>query len=143
MKAYQVEGHPHSAEINHVLHQISEASLTCHFVPHLIPITRGILSTLYVPLAGSNSAEQIWQTYRDFYQNAPFVRMCALGEFPEVRYVTFSNFCDIGIAVKNKTAVIVSVIDNLVKGAAGQAIQNMNIMFGRDETEGLMVCRGQ
>lgn len=139
IKAYKVLKHQHSAEIENMMHNVCGEKIECYFVPHLIPISRGILSTLYLPLKDQTSDVSIIDLYKEFYHDAPFVRVCDEGEFPEVRFVAHTNFCDIGIAVQNKIAVVVSVIDNLQKGAAGQAVQNMNIMFGLSETEGLIV----
>lgn len=141
IKAYKILCHPHIGEIENIIGEVLASKPECLFVPHLIPISRGILSTLYAGLNELISLDKILSAYRDFYKAAPFVRVLDKGIFPEVRYVAHTNFCDIGIAVKDKTAIIVTAIDNLVKGAAGQAVENMNIMFGRDEREGLIQCQ--
>ena len=102
-------------------------------------MNRGILTTAYAALGSPIDTGRLHALYREFYQNEPFVRVLALGQFPNVRNVRGSNFCDIGIYVDPRTnrAVVVSAIDNLVKGASGQAIQNMNLMLGFPEVTGL------
>ena len=109
------------------------------FVPHLIPINRGILSTIYVKLAKKITTEELLAVYKTFYAKEPFVKVYDAGRLPEIKNVTNTNFCDIGLKVNEEKglAVIVTTIDNLDKGAAGQAIQNMNIMCGFAETSGL------
>jgi N-acetyl-gamma-glutamyl-phosphate reductase len=110
------------------------------FVPHLLPIARGILSTMYVQFQRQISSAEIEEEYRKRYENRPFVRLLGSTRLPEVRAVSGSNFCDIGWRLTNggRRAVIFSAIDNLVKGASGQAIQNFNIMHGIDEITGLL-----
>ena len=136
-KAYSVFTHRHLPEIEQNLGLKSGQKLM--FTPHLIPINRGILSTMYVKLKASMSEEKILRAFSEFYAKAPFVRIMPAGELPQLKWVTRTNFCDIGARVEPGTPwlVLVSCIDNLVKGAAGQAIQNMNLMFGLDETAGL------
>ncbi len=139
VKAYKVGVHQHSPEIETVLNDLGGQRSTVTFVPHLIPITRGIYSSLYVSPKGKISNEQIESAYKKHYSNAPFVRMIG-NAVPEIKHVQYTNFCDIGWKVyeRNDQIIIHSVIDNLVKGAAGQAVQNMNLIFGFDETLGLM-----
>jgi len=136
--AYSVLNHRHVPEI--FMHSGLEVD-QISFTAHLIPIDRGILETIYVRTApGINSADQILDTYLSAYANEPFVRLYAPGKLPDVKSVTRTNFCDIGFQfdAKSRRLVVVSVIDNLVKGAAGQAIQNLNLMLGFPETEGLL-----
>jgi N-acetyl-gamma-glutamyl-phosphate reductase len=138
-KAYKVATHRHTSEIEQELSRFAGENIELSFTPHLIPIKRGILSTNYANLKKSVSVEEVHKIYSDFYKNKPFVRICDVGTLPEIKNVAGSNFVDIGIAVDERLSrlVVVSCIDNLVKGAAGQAVQNMNIMFGFDEVDGL------
>ncbi len=138
-KAYKVLNHQHAPEINLYLSKLSGQQNTVNFVPHLLPVNHGILETIYVSL---NSKIQLkkWHTiYRKFYKTEPFVRLEDLGKQVELKNVVGTNYCDISLALSadKKLLVITGVIDNLYKGAAGQAIQNMNIMCGFDEGEGL------
>ena len=109
------------------------------FTPHLLPIPRGILSTMYVKLKDVNDAAAIEKLYRDFYEDSHFVRIFAAGELPQIQYSVRTNYCDIGFALApdKKRLIVVSCLDNLIKGAAGQAVQNMNVMLGFPEWEGL------
>jgi N-acetyl-gamma-glutamyl-phosphate reductase len=109
------------------------------FTTHLVPMTRGIMSTMYATIQGDRKASDFIELYRDFYEGRPFVRIRPEGQTPATKEVWGSNYCDIGFAVDDRTGrvTIVSVIDNLVKGAAGQAVQNLNLMKGWDETLGL------
>jgi N-acetyl-gamma-glutamyl-phosphate reductase len=138
LKAYGVTKHRHTPEIEQELALISGAPLFINFTPHLLPINRGILSTVYASNPKGLTKGELLQVYHEFYKAAPFVRVYDQG-LPEIRHVRGSNFCDIGFEVDTRTkrVVIVSAIDNLLKGAAGQAVQNMNIAFGLPETEGL------
>ena len=139
-KAYKVFGHQHSPEIEGYLANVAGKDLGVTFVAHLLPINRGILETIYVQLKEKISLETARSLYKKFYKNEPFVRVRSAGVQPELKDVVGTNFCDLGIAVNaaGDLLVITSVIDNLVKGAAGQAVQNMNIMCGFKETEGLL-----
>ncbi|MFZ4621935.1 MAG: N-acetyl-gamma-glutamyl-phosphate reductase [Bacteroidota bacterium] len=139
VKAYKVGTHQHTPEIETVLHDFGGHKATITFVPHLIPITRGIYSSIYSVPKGNVSAEQIDAAYKKHYSNAPFVRLIG-NSVPEIKHVQFTNFIDIGWKVyeRNNQIILHSVIDNLVKGAAGQAVQNMNLMFGYDETIALL-----
>jgi N-acetyl-gamma-glutamyl-phosphate reductase len=139
-KAYKVLSHQHSPEIEQYLSQLSGKATHIHFVAHLLPITRGILNTMYVQLKEGITLNQVHTLYKKFYKIEPFVRLHPLGGQPETKNVANTNFCDIGLAVSSdkKMVVVTSVIDNLVKGAAGQAVQNLNIMYGFNETEGLL-----
>jgi N-acetyl-gamma-glutamyl-phosphate reductase len=109
------------------------------FVPHLVPLDRGILASNYVRLQPGTTTAQIAEAFQSAYPSAPFVRLTG-PELPEIKHVAFTNFCDIGWKVDEagRRALIVSVLDNLVKGAAGSAVQNYNVMCGLDETAGLL-----
>jgi N-acetyl-gamma-glutamyl-phosphate reductase len=138
-KAYKVAEHRHSPEIEQHLSEYSKKDVNIIFTPHLIPIDRGIFSTIYVKTDKEYTTSELLQKLKDFYKNSHFIRIYDEGQFPNISYIRGSNFCDIGIKSipEKKSAVIVSVIDNLVKGAAGQAVQNMNIMMDLPETTGL------
>jgi N-acetyl-gamma-glutamyl-phosphate reductase len=137
LTAYSVLDHRHVPEIL-MVSGIAEAELS--FTAQLLPIHRGILETIYFRSHSLSSAAELLEIYGRRYQNEPFVRLYAPGAFPDIRSVDHTNFCDIGVKFDPATgrAVVVTVIDNLVKGAAGQAIQNMNLMLGIGETEGLL-----
>lgn len=139
MKAYKVAAHRHTSEIEQELSKACGEDVIVSFTPHLIPVKRGILSTIYVNLKENYPADEILEAYREFYKGEFFVRIMEKGVLPETKNVAGSNFIDIGIVKdpRQKRAVIVSALDNIVKGAAGQAVQNMNIMFGLDEKTGL------
>ncbi|MEW6080091.1 MAG: N-acetyl-gamma-glutamyl-phosphate reductase [Thermodesulfobacteriota bacterium] len=138
-KAYKVNGHRHAPEIRSVLSAEAGGPVGLTFVPHLVPMIRGMLSTVYADLAGDLTAGDVRDILGDCYRGRKFVRICPEGRFPETRFVRGSNYCDIGVAVDAPTRrlILVSAIDNLVKGASGQAVQNMNIMFGLPEDRGL------
>ena len=135
--AYSVLDHRHVPEIL-MVSGIEEPELS--FTAQLIPIHRGILETIYFRPQNLSSAEALLEIYRARYENEPFVRLYPLGAMPDIRGVDRTNFCDIGVKFDPATgrAVVVSAIDNLVKGAAGQAVQNMNLALGFPETEGLL-----
>ncbi|KAB7705277.1 N-acetyl-gamma-glutamyl-phosphate reductase [Bacillus aerolatus] len=138
-KIYKVNQHQHIPEIEQQLNLWDNSTGAITFSTHLLPITRGIMTTMYAPMKKPMSAAELHQLYEETYKNDFFVRIRPLGEFPGVKEVAGSNFCDIGIDVDERTnrVTIVAVIDNLMKGAAGQAIQNANLMFGFEETAGL------
>ncbi|MCK9229971.1 MAG: N-acetyl-gamma-glutamyl-phosphate reductase [Syntrophales bacterium] len=138
-KAYKVGAHRHRPEIEQELSLLAGFDIRVIFTPHLIPANRGILSTMYGTPAKNVRPADLIEVYREFYSNAPFVRICDEGIVPSISSVKGSNFCDLGIAVDDSTGqiLVISAIDNLIKGAAGQAIQNMNIMFGLPEDRGL------
>jgi N-acetyl-gamma-glutamyl-phosphate reductase len=138
LKAYKVNEHQHKPEINAILSRLSGRDIDVIFTPHLIPMNRGILSTIYMKLAEPLDTKAALAVYRKFYEGKPFVRVADEGKLPQVRDVVGTNYCDIGMKVTGTTLIVVSCIDNLKKGAAGQAVQNMNIMCGFDETEGLL-----
>jgi len=137
LKAYKINAHQHMPEMSYILGKYAARDIALTFTPHLIPMRRGILSTIYVPLKKSIDEEAILNAYNVFYKNEPFVRICSKGELPEIKNVVNTNYCDIGLKSEGKLLVVVSCIDNLLKGASGQAVQNMNIMCGFDESEGL------
>ena len=136
-RAYRVHSHQHTPEI------AEHAGLALKdfvFTTHLLPVERGILSTLYVSLAETRNVGDIAALYRKFYASRPMVRILPSGQLPELQHVTHTNFCDLGFALDSsgERMVIVSCLDNLGKGAAGQAVQNMNGMWGFPETAGLL-----
>jgi N-acetyl-gamma-glutamyl-phosphate reductase len=141
VKAYKIFNHRHLPEIEQELSQLAQKKVTVTFVPHLIPMDRGILSTVYVRLIKKMKTEELLNTFQEGYREEPFIRIYPKGKFPNTKDVRGSNFCDIGAMVRepDDRAVIVTAIDNLVKGASGEAIQNMNIMLGYPETMGLEV----
>lgn len=139
-KAYGVGGlHRHIPEIEQELSLLAGRKTIISFTPHLVPMDRGILSTVYSVPHSAVSAGQIHALYEDYYGGEAFVRVLGQGHFPSTAFVRGSNFCDIGIAADNRTGriIIISAIDNLVKGASGQAVQNMNIMCDFPEIMGL------
>ena len=137
IKAYAVASHRHTPEIEQELSKVSSGNVIITFTPHLVPMNRGILSTCYGTLNNDLTTEELIDLYREFYKDDYFIKI--LNGLPETRWVRGSNLCHIGIKVDKRTkrVIIVSAIDNLIKGAAGQAVQNMNIMFGLEETLGL------
>ncbi|MHB1126627.1 MAG: N-acetyl-gamma-glutamyl-phosphate reductase [Bacillota bacterium] len=139
--AYGVANHRHTPEIEQELSLLAGCQVNISFTPHLMPITRGILSTIYARRTRQITAGEIWEIYREFYAGETFVRLLPQGKWPHTRWVYGSNFCDLGCTVDERTGriIIVSAIDNLVKGASGQAIQNMNLLFGLPEETGLML----
>ncbi len=139
MKAYKIAKHRHTSEIEQELSKAAGKRTLVSFTPHLIPVKRGILSTIYINLKKQLSTSEVLDIYREFYKDEFFVRVMDEGVLPETKNVAGSNFVDIGAVVDERLgrAVIVSAVDNIVKGAAGQAVQNMNLMFGFDEKTGL------
>jgi N-acetyl-gamma-glutamyl-phosphate reductase len=138
-KAYKVAEHRHNPEMDEVLSLFAGRAVQITFTPHLVPLTRGMLTTIYVGLKAPISIQHITSLLDAFFSDRPFVRICPPGTFPDTRNVKGTNYCDIGLKVaeRNRRLVLVSAIDNLVKGASGQAVQNMNIMCGLPETAGL------
>ncbi len=139
MKAYGVASHRHTPEIEDQLSLAAGTPLTLTFTPHLVPMNRGILVTAYATLMPQVTQEDISAAYEKYYANEFFVRILPPGTCPQTRFVEGSNFADISFKVDSRTGriVVMGAIDNLVKGAAGQAVQNMNLLFGLPETEGL------
>ncbi len=143
VKAYAVTAHRHTPEIEQELSALKKENFKVIFTPHLIPMDRGILSTMYVPLRKKISLSNVQKLYHQFYRHEPFVRVLQNGRYPATKSVKSSNFCDISIFLdersrRGKTLIIISAIDNLIKGASGTAVHNMNIMSGFEETAGLM-----
>jgi N-acetyl-gamma-glutamyl-phosphate reductase len=135
--AYGVFSHRHGAEIEQGVARAAHGPHGLTFVPHLVPLDRGLLSTIYVRLAAGATEDALAQVYQQAYAAAPFIRLVG-SSLPEIKHVAHTNFCDIGWRVDSSgRAVLVSVIDNLLKGASGQAVQNLNVMLGIDERTGL------
>ena len=138
-KAYKVGEHRHTPEMEQEISILAGCDVKISFTPHLLPITRGILSTIYATLQKDVTTAELIDLYRAFYKGKKFVRVYKAGTFPNISSVRGSNYCDIGLTVdaRTKRVIIICAIDNLVKGAAGQAIQNMNLMCGLSEDTGL------
>lgn len=136
---YKVGNHRHTPEINEVLTKVAGESVSLTFVPHLVPVIRGMVSTIYAQICQGVSEKQIRDALNERYENEPFVRILPPDKFPNMSHVKGTNRCDIGLHLEPVSGrlVLVSAIDNLLKGAAGQAVQNMNIMFAIDEKAGL------
>ena len=138
-KAYGVANHRHTPEIEQALSDISGKPITLQFTPHLVPMSRGILSTCYAKLKDGETAERVDGAFQAMYKDEFFIRLRGRGAYPETKYVRGSNYCDLGWHIDERTnrVIVLSAIDNLVKGAAGQAIQNFNIACGFDEKLGI------
>ena len=138
VRAYKVGTHQHIPEIKTTLESLSNTQVGLSFVPHLLPITRGIYTSTYATLKNPVNEQTILTVYKKYYAAAPFIRYSATA-IPEIKNVAYTNFIDIGFRINQEDGqlIILSTIDNLIKGAAGQAVQNMNIMFELNETEGL------
>lgn len=136
---YKIASHRHTPEIEQTLSRLCDEDVLINFTPHLLPINRGIISTMYVDLKETMKVEELHVLYEQFYANEQFVRVLPLGKTADLKYIKYSNYCDVSIHLDERSnrAIIVSAIDNMVKGAAGQAIQNMNILFDLDEGMGL------
>ncbi len=139
LKAYSIAGHRHTPEIEQALQELSGQDSLISFTPHLIPMSRGILSTCYATLQEGVKPEDIDQAFYEMYGQEFFIRLLGRGGYPAVKHTRGSNFCDLGWHTDSRTnrVIVVSAIDNLVKGAAGQAVQNFNVMFGFNEDSGL------
>ncbi len=137
-KAYGVFSHRHQPEIEQELSAAAGAPVEIVFTPHLLPLQRGILSTIYATLAPGKGTDDIAAAFKAAYGTEFFVRVKGLKASVELKHVVDTNFCDIGYFVSGSKLIVTSAIDNLIKGAAGQALQNFNIMFGFDEKEGLV-----
>lgn len=137
--AYGFPAHRHTPEIEQEISLIYGRDLVVVFTPHLVPMIRGMLSTIYVPLTGEWTQASLHRLYAERYAHEPFVRVRPSGQYPKTKEASGGNRCDLGVAYNERRhmAVIISVIDNLGKGASGQAVQNMNIMCGLEETAGL------
>ena len=136
---YKVASHRHTPEMEQTLSKLAGEEVKITFVPHLLPLNRGIVSTMYASLKMPVTAEEAVELYREFYAGEPFVRVMDKGAVANLKNVRYSNYCDISLHVDGHTGrlIAVSTIDNMVKGAAGQAVQNMNLALGFEETEGL------
>lgn len=139
VKAYKVGVHQHIPEIKSVLEDLTGDHVSVTFVPHLLPTTRGIYTSMYAPLAKGVTQSDVSSAFSKYYRHEAFVRFSETA-IPEIKNVNYTNYIDIGYRVyaENNQLILLSAIDNLIKGAAGQAVQNMNLMFGLDETEGLL-----
>jgi len=144
LKAYKVNRHQHVPEVEQVLSQAAGRPVAITFTPHLVPMTRGILAASYASVTGRAARDEAqWiELYRQYYEGRPFVRIRGKGVLPATKDVYGSNYCDIGFSLDRRTGrvTIISVTDNLMKGAAGQAVQNLNLMMGWDETLGLRLA---
>ena len=140
-KAYKVGKHRHTPEIEQELNRLAGADFAITFTPHLLPVKRGILSTVYATLKTDITLSDLHAMYASFYEGEKFIRICPEGTYPNISSVCGSNYCDIGLALDSRTKriIIISAIDNLVKGAAGQAVQNMNLVCSLAEDSGLNV----
>lgn len=138
LRAYKANEHQHKPEIGKILSEVAGKEIDVIFTPHLVPMNRGILSTIYLKLNKKMDTKAVLDIYKNFYKGKPFVRISDEGKLPQIRDIVGTNYCDIGLKVTGNTLIVVSCIDNLKKGAAGQAVQNMNIIAGFEETEGLI-----
>jgi len=138
-KAYKVGEHRHTPEIEQELSLLAGEAIAVSFTPHLVPMIRGILSTVYLNLLDGVSPADVDRAFESFYRDSPFIRLCGTGDLPSTLQVRGSNYCDIGWRVDRRTGrlVVVAVIDNLTRGASGQAVCNMNLMSGLPEDAGL------
>lgn len=138
-RAYSLPHHRHAPEIEQEVSKLAETDITLSFNTHLLPIDRGILSTIYTKLTTDMTLDEVHQAYSDFYADKPFVRVLPKGQLPETRFVRGTIFCDIGVVVDERTGrlIILSAIDNLCRGASGQALMNANLICGLDMDEGL------
>ena len=140
IKAYSVASHRHTPEIEEQLSYAAGQEILINFTPHLVPMNRGILVTAYANLLKDVTEDRVISAYQKYYKDEPFIRLLDRGSTPETRWVEGSNYVDIGFKIDTRTnrIIMMGALDNLVKGAAGQAVQNMNLAFGLGETEGLM-----
>lgn len=142
IKAYGVAGHRHTPEIEEQLSLAAKKEVVINFTPHLVPMQRGILVTAYASLTREVSYEELKAVYDRYYQDEYFVRVLEKDVCPQTRWVEGSNFVDVNFKIDKRTnrVIMMGAMDNLVKGAAGQAVQNMNLMFGCEEAEGLLMA---
>lgn len=138
-KAYKVGRHRHTPEIEQELNMLAGEKFAISFTPHLLPVKRGILSTIYATLKKDMTLPELHALYASFYEAEKFVRICPVGTYPNLSSVCGSNYCDVGLTIDPRThrVIIISAIDNLIKGAAGQAVQNMNLVCSLPEESGL------
>ena len=139
MKAYGVATHRHTPEIEEQLGYAAGQEIRLNFTPHLVPMNRGILATAYANLTKEVTYEEVKAVYDKYYKQEKFVRVLDKDVYPQTKWVEGSNYVDVNFKIDQRTnrIIMMGAIDNLVKGAAGQAVQNMNLMFGEEETEGL------
>lgn len=141
IRPYRITGHQHIPEMEHYISHFAQLDMKLTFVPHLIPLNRGIIVTIYGSLAHNHkySKEDLLEVYRHYYSESPFIRLMSQG-VPQSKQVQGSNYCDIGWEIDERTGqlIVIATIDNLVKGAAGQAIQNANIRLGLPQESGLL-----
>ncbi len=139
--AYKVANHRHTPEIEQTLSKLSGREIKVTFVPHLLPVNRGILATCYGKLKPGVTKEQLWEAYHARYDGETFIRLLPEERVANIRHVWYTNYCDISLFTDPRTGtfIAISAIDNMVKGAAGQAVQNMNLSFGLEETAGLLL----
>jgi N-acetyl-gamma-glutamyl-phosphate reductase len=135
--AYKPFTHQHVPEIEQELRRVGDWTSELVFMTHSLPVARGIFASIYAELKRESAGEQLYEWFKEFYRDSFFIRM--VKGSPDINWVKTTNFCDIGIAVRGRQVVVFSALDNLVKGAAGQAVQNMNLMFGLDEKTGLLL----
>jgi N-acetyl-gamma-glutamyl-phosphate reductase len=138
--AYKPFTHQHVPEIEQTLRGVGDWTGELVFMTHSLPVSRGIFASIYVETKTETTAEAAHKLFADFYGNSFFVRL--VKGSPDINWVKMTNFCDLGFAARGRQLVVFSALDNLVKGAAGQAVQNMNLMFGFEETSGLMLAGG-
>lgn len=138
---YKIASHRHTPEIEQELSKMAHQAVHVMFTPHLLPVNRGIISTIYVPLKDNVDFDDVYDIYQKTYQDEYFIRVLPKEQVADLKFVQYSNFCDLSLHYDERyhQLIVVSTIDNMVKGAAGQAIQNMNLMYGFDEKEGLMM----
>jgi N-acetyl-gamma-glutamyl-phosphate reductase len=138
-KAYKIGQHRHTPEMEQEISLLAGHNVMISFTPHLLPLSRGILSTIYATLKKDVTTAGLINLYREFYKGKNFVRVYKEGSFPNISFVRGSNYCDIGLTIDERTkrVIVICTIDNLMKGASGQAIQNMNLMYGFGEETGL------
>lgn len=144
-RAYKIGEHRHIPEIEQELSAIAGCAVRVSFTPHLLPVSRGILSTIYAGLACGITTKKALSIFIECYSDEPFIRVMGEGVYPDILQVKGSNFCDIGVKADERTGriIVVTAIDNLMKGASGQAVQNMNIMYGLPEDTGLLPQRAR
>ena len=140
LQAYAVAHHRHTPEIEQALGDAAGLPVKITFVPHLVPMNRGILVSVYAQLRRRISTAAVRAFFEQNYGGEAFLRLLPEGRWPQTKDVAHSNYCDINVNVDERTGrvIVLAALDNLVKGAAGQAVQNMNLLFGLDETEGLL-----
>ena len=138
-KPYKVAQHRHNPEMEEILSEQAGRPVALTFVPHLVPMSRGMQTTIYATPAPGVDEARVRECWQDYYAGRPFIRIRPSGKLPDTRYVRGTNYCDIGMVLdeKRQRLILMSAIDNLVKGAAGQAVQNMNLMLGLPETAGM------